>query len=62
MNKEQNFWEEKEWDAIQRLYICLRKGLKLNPNSQKQQDIYSKGFYALEVVAAQLDLLKEGAK
>ena len=55
-------WEEKQKDAVLTIAICLKKGLDLNPNSQKQQDIYSKGIYALEVVAAQLDLLKEGAK
>ena len=55
-------WQEKEENAVLTIAICLKKGLELNPNSQKQQDIYSKGLYALEVVAAQLDLLREAAK
>ena len=55
-------WKEKEENAVTTIAVCLKKGLKLNPNSQKQQDIYSKGLYALEVVAAQLDLLREAAK
>jgi|TARA_B100001094_G_scaffold148360_1_gene143645 hypothetical protein len=55
-------WKEKEENAVLTIAICLDKGLKLNPNSQKQQDLYSKGLYALQVVAAQLDLLREGAK
>tara|TARA_B100001778_G_scaffold291104_1_gene260957 strand:+ start:1400 stop:1576 length:177 start_codon:yes stop_codon:yes gene_type:complete len=55
-------WQEKQENAVLTIAVCLKKGLKLKPNSQKQQDIYSKGIYALEVVAAQLDLLKEGAK
>ena len=55
-------WQKKEENAVLTIAVSLKNGLKLNPNSQKQQDIYSKGIYALEVVAAQLDLLKEGAK
>jgi len=55
-------WKEKEENAVMTIAVCLKNGLKLNPNSQKQQDIYSKGLYALEVVAAQLDLLREAAK
>tara|TARA_B100000965_G_C18961250_1_gene485580 strand:+ start:25 stop:201 length:177 start_codon:yes stop_codon:yes gene_type:complete len=55
-------WQEKQENAVLTIAICLKKGLELNPNSQKQQDIYSKGLYALQVVAAQLDHLQEGAK
>ncbi len=50
-------WQEKQNNSIVVLAAALKKGLQVNPNSQKQQDIYDKGIYALEVVAAQLDRL-----
>ena len=52
-------WQEKQNDAIIVLAAAMKRGLQIKPNSQKQQDIYSKGIYALEVVATQLDLLME---
>jgi|TARA_Y100000022_G_scaffold167490_1_gene152296 hypothetical protein len=58
MDKEE-FWNNNANKSIIILASCLKNGLNLKPNSQKQIDAYDKGVYALEIVAAQLDKLYE---